>query len=177
MHSSTILNPSKVLAYRLPNGQVMLNASGYEDGFCKIRIQPTQAFIEPPIYAVYGESCPEVIGMFPYNVSNVIHYPLGRDMVAFQTSDKQLNVPIAKFDESTPGLADLVELQKNQSKHQVIGYAYNSSNFQTAFAHAVSQLQQQFPGKTHAKVVTSGFVGVGSPVGIAFTYVVMENAS
>jgi riboflavin biosynthesis pyrimidine reductase len=58
--------------------------------------------------------------------------------------------------------------------NRVIGYAYNSSDINVAIADAVRKLQAKFPSNVSAVMVESGFVAAGSPVGIAYYYVVME---
>lgn len=62
----------------------------------------------------------------------------------------------------------------NVTDNQIVGFAYNQSNLDIAFNNAVTQLYQNFPGHISAKVVSSGFVAFGSPIGISYTYVVVE---
>lgn len=173
MEKIVMLNPSKVMAYRLPNGKVMVTATGHEDGYCKIHIQSTPVEIIPPIYAVYGTQC-AIPGYFPYTISVVIDYPTDKNTLAFQTTHGQLNVSIAPG--NTEDLKAMTDLENTVGNNQVIGYAHNSINYQTAFADAVSQLQQKAPGQIKAKVVSSGFVGGSTHVGPTFTYIIMENA-
>jgi len=52
--------------------------------------------------------------------------------------------------------------------------AYNSSDINVAISDAITKLRAKYPGGINAKMVDSGFVAVGSPVGIAYYYVVME---
>jgi hypothetical protein len=58
---------------------------------------------------------------------------------------------------------------------QVVGYAYNSADINVAIQDAIGKLRKLSPtGQVSAEVVSSGFVAAGSPVGIAFFYVVMQ---
>lgn len=129
---------------------------------------------------MYGAPSP-VIGSFQYHVSKVVDYPSDKESLALATYDGQMNIPITSSEQKNApkieGMMEMASLHNNLQDNQVIGYAYNSTTYQVAFADAVRQITQKYQGKAHAKVVDSGFVGVSSSTGVAYTYVIMENAS
>lgn len=58
--------------------------------------------------------------------------------------------------------------------NEATGYAYDSTDLGAAFSNAIANLQAKFPGNITAVVKTIGFNAVGSPVGIAATYVTVQ---
>ena len=171
MTKEQILFPQEVSAYRIgTESKVTIIAKGHEDGFCNIRIVPSLAQVYPPIYMVVGEPC-AVIGYFPYTVKSTVFYSTDLDYVQFQLSDGTQRIPIHDVmvaQENTP------EILAKKTDTQVVGYAYNSADINVAIQDATNKLQQRFPGKVSAVLKESGFVAAGSPVGIAYLYVVME---
>ena len=171
--NTQILYPEKVTAYRIGNdAKVTIVASGHEEGLTNIKIEQSMATIYPPIFMAIG-SPTAAIGYFPYTVKKTIPYATDLDYVQFQTEKGTEKIPIydVMSDKSaTPSL--LIKAASNDK--QVTGYAYNSSNINTAIDDAIAKLRKKFPSNVSAKMIDSGFVAVGSPVGIAYYYVVME---
>lgn len=177
--SNQILFPDEVSAFRVgSNPEVTIIARGREDGFCKIHIEASLAQIYPPIYMVVGEECP-VIGNFPYSVSKTVPYATDLDYVNFQTSKgtQRVNIVDVLADTDNAPKALLDAESKAAPDNQVTGIAPNSSDINTAIANAISKLRTKFPNGINAVVTKSGFVAAGSPVGIAYFYVVMEQQS
>lgn len=173
--SRQILYPEQVTAMRIGNeSKVTIVARGHEDGYCNIQIDASMAEIYPPIFMVTGEPC-AVIGYFPYQVSKTIPYSTDLDYVNFQTANGTERIPIYDVMKDTNAVTP--QALKAVASDQVVGYAYNSTDISKAISDAVSKLQQQHPGNVNAKLVESGFVAAGSPVGIAYYYVVMEQQS
>ncbi|MDG1330889.1 MAG: hypothetical protein P8P74_01055 [Crocinitomicaceae bacterium] len=171
--SREILYPSTVKAYRYGNEpEVTIVASGYEDGFQKIQIEASLAQIYPPIYMVTGEPS-DAIGDFPYTVQKTVQYATDLDYVSFQMEGGTQRITIENIFESKATPEALTATQSNQ----VTGIAPNSSDINKAISNAVSKLYKLYPGKINAKMVDSGFVAAGSPIGIAYYYVVMEQQS
>lgn len=169
-----ILFPQEVYAFRMGDEpRVTIVARGHEDGYCNIRIVPSQATIYPPIYMVVGEPC-AVIGYFPYLASTTVRYSTDLDYVLFQLSTGTQKIPIRDLRETQENLPEALT---QPTENQVVGYAYNSTDINIAIQNAVSKLQEKFPGRVSALLKESGFVAVGSPVGIAYYYVVMEQQS
>jgi hypothetical protein len=79
-----------------------------------------------------------------------------------------------EFKKSTPTAVLESTKSTKSNSNRVVGYAYNSSDINTAIADAIRKLRVKFPANVNAIMVESGFVAVGSPVGIAYYYVVME---
>ncbi|CAM1340661.1 hypothetical protein [Tenacibaculum amylolyticum] len=173
--NSQVLYPEQVFAYRIGNdSNVTIVAKGHEDGYCKIHIQASMATIYPPIYMVVGEPC-AVIGYFPYTVHKTVPYATDLDYVQFQTAKGTERIPIRDIMEDiAPAAKTELLASAANSDNQVTGYAYNSSDINVAISDAISKLRKKFPNGISAEIVSSGFVAAGSPVGIAFFYVVME---
>ncbi len=171
--STQILYPTEVTAYRYgADNQVVIVAKGREDGYCKIHIQASLATIYPPIYMVTGEPC-AAIGDFPYTVQKTVPYSTDLDYVNFQMENGTQRIPIYDIMEST----DTPQALAAVASDQVTGMAYNSSDINVAISDAIKKLRAKYPNGINAKLVDSGFVAAGSPVGIAFYYVVMEQQS
>ncbi len=176
MSNKTILYPEHVYAYRIGNDpKVTIVAQGHEDGVQNIKIVPSLATIYPPIYMVEGEFSP-AIGYFPYTVKTTVNYATDLDYVQFQMANGTQRIPVRDIlqDEATAPSPKAMDAVSGSNPNQVVGYAYNSSDISKAISDAVTKLQAKFPGKVNAELVSSGFVGVGQPVGIAYYYVVME---
>lgn len=174
IEKSILLNPTTIKAYRspfLPNF-VTLYAEGREDGICNIHWTELPIPIFPSVFAVVGQRC-AAIGDFPYQTSHSFPYPDSESKVIVQTPDGEKTIPIEALpeDENT---SQLKEIQSLLTSNTVMGMAPFSSDYQTAFQNAVDQLYKKFPGHINAQVIRSGFVAAGSPIGIAYTYVVME---
>ena len=170
MMSREILYPTEVTAYRHgADNQVVIIAKGREDGYCKIQIEPSMAQIYPPIFMVTGEPC-AVIGDFPYTVQKTVRYSTDLDYVNFQMANGTQRIPIYDIMEADNAPKALAAVADNQ----VTGMAYNSSDINVAISDAITKLRAKYPSGINAKMVDSGFVAVGSPVGIAYYYVVME---
>jgi len=144
-------------------------AKGHEDGYCKIQIEPSLATIYPPIYMVTAEPC-AVIGYFPYQVSKTVPYSTDLDYVNFQMEGGTQRIPIRDIMEDSASPQALTAVADNQ----VTGMAYNSSDINVAISDAISKLRKKYPSGLNAKMIDSGFVAAGSPIGIAYYYVVME---
>ncbi len=171
--STQVLYPTEVVAYRYgADQQVVIIAKGREDGYCKIQIQASMATIYPPIYMVTAEPC-AAIGNFPYTVQKTVPYSTDLDYVNFQMADGTRQIPIHDIMEAEDSPKALAKVADNQ----VTGMAYNSSDINVAIADAIKKLRAKYPNGVSAKMVDSGFVAVGSPVGIAYYYVVMEQQS
>ncbi|NVK63370.1 MAG: hypothetical protein HWE22_02235 [Flavobacteriales bacterium] len=171
--STQVLYPTEVVAYRYgADQQVVIIAKGREDGYCKIQIQASMATIYPPIYMVTAEPC-AAIGNFPYTVQKTVPYSTDLDYVNFQMADGTRQIPIHDIMEAADSPKALAKVADNQ----VTGMAYNSSDINVAIADAIKKLRAKYPNGVSAKMVDSGFVAVGSPVGIAYYYVVMEQQS
>lgn len=171
--STQVLYPTEVAAYRYgADQQVVIIAKGREDGYCKIQIQASMATIYPPIYMVTGEPC-AAIGNFPYTVQKTVPYSTDLDYINFQMADGTQRIPIHDIMEAADAPKALAKVADNQ----VTGMAYNSSDINVAIADAIKKLRAKYPNGVSAKMVDSGFVAVGSPVGIAYYYVVMEQQS
>ncbi len=111
--------------------------------------------------------------MFPYKAQGV--FPgLSPSEIVVNTASGPKKVKVETVPEAA---ATTQPAPAPADSDTVTGYAYNSSDLGKAFSAAVSELQQRFPGKTSATVTEMGFVGVGTPIGIAFTYVTMKNRS
>lgn len=170
--NTQILYPSEVVAYRYgADNQVVIMAKGREDGYCKIQIQASLATIYPAIYMVTGEPC-AAIGNFPYTVQKTVSYSTDLDYVNFQMTHGTERIPIRDIMEETATPQALAEV----SGDQVTGMAYNSSDINVAIADAIKKLRVKYPNGINAKMVDSGFVAAGSPIGIAYYYVVMEQS-
>jgi len=171
--STEILYPDTVTAYRYGDAaEVTIVASGREDGFQKIKIEASLAQIYPAIYMVTGETS-EAIGDFPYTVQKTAGYATDLDYVYFQMDNGTQKIPVYDIlkDKATP--AALTSLSSNQ----VTGIAPNSSDINTAISSAIAKLRKLYPNGINAKMVDSGFVAGGAPIGIAYYYVVMEQQS
>ncbi len=171
--NSEILYPDTVTAYRYGDAaEVTIVASGYEEGMTKIQIEASLAQIYPPIYMVTGERT-EAIGDFPYTVQKTVSYATDLDTVSFQMEGGTKQIPVVDIlkDKATP------DALKSTSSNQVTGFAPNSSNINTAIANAITKLRKANPNGINAKMIESGFVAAGSPIGIAYYYVVMEQQS
>lgn len=176
--SNQILFPDKVSAFRVGNNpEITIMASGREDGYCKVHIQPSLAEIYPPIYLVVGEPC-AVIGNFPYTVSTTVPYATDLDYVYFQTASGTQKVQVVDVlstaHNAPPALLEAHSKESDDDSNTVTGMAPNSSDINVAIANAITKLRAKFPNGISAKVTDSGFVAAGSPVGIAYFYVVME---
>ena len=92
----------------------------------------------------------------------------------FQTERGTERIAIHDVMEDIEGskITAITEVETNEN--QVVGYAYNSSNINKAIEDAVVKLRKKFSNGVSARMVDSGFVAGGSPVGIAYYYVVME---
>lgn len=172
---TVILTPEKINAFRLPNGDVALDASGREDGICNIRWEKSAAIPFPPIYMVVGEQC-GAIGNFPFQTRKVISYPTNIDYVNVQTGEGSVKVQIVPVPADTEGLAEAQAVEKT-GPDEVVGYSYNQVNVDGAISNAISKLRKTHNGAINAVVKETGFVAVGSPIGIAYLYVVMEQKS
>ena len=58
--------------------------------------------------------------------------------------------------------------------NEATGYAFDSTDLERAFSNAIDNLRTKFPGTINAVVKTIGFSAVGSPIGIAATYVTVQ---
>ena len=171
--STQVLYPTEVAAYRYgADQQVVIIAKGREDGYCKIQIQASMATIYPPIYMVTAEPC-AAIGNFPYTVQKTVPYSTDLDYINFQMADGTQRIPIHDIMDATEKPQALAAVADDQ----VTGMAYNSSDINVAIADAIKKLRAKYPSGINAKLVDSGFVAAGSPVGIAYYYVVMEQQS
>jgi hypothetical protein len=171
--SCHLINADSIKAWRhgTPHGVILvIEAQGHCECPQNARITAAPMPIEPPEFNLETCPCP-AIGMFPYKATGV--FPgLSPSEVVVNTASGPKTVKVASVPEPASAA-----LPAPADGNTVIGYAYNSSDLGKAFSAAVAELQKKFPGKTSAKVTEMGFVGVGSPVGIAFTYVTMQNQS
>lgn len=172
--NTQILYPDQVVVYRIgSDNKVTIVAKGREDGYCKIKIEQSMATIYPPIFMVSAEPC-SVEGSFPYTVQKTIPYALDLDYLQFQTErgTERIAIHDVMEDIEDSKITAITEVETNEN--QVVGYAYNSSNINKAIEDAVAKLRKKFSNGVSARMVDSGFVAGGSPVGIAYYYVVME---
>ena len=169
-----VLFPESVYAYRFGlENKVTIVAKGHEDGYQNLRIELQRFFpiILGPAYQVVGDPSP-AIGYFPYTVNTTVEIASNVDTILFQFEDGPRKIEIV---DALEAHEDAIPASiKNLAPHEVTGYAYNSSDINKAIADAVSKLQAKYPGRVNAKLKESGFTAVGSPVGIAFFYVIME---
>lgn len=168
---SQVLYPENVYAYRIGNEpEVVIVATGHEDGFTNIRIEASLLTIYPPVFMVVGDETP-AIGYFPYTVKKVVPYATDLNYIQFQMANGTQKIPVTSLE------AKSVSLAATQGAQQVVGYAYNSTDINVAIQDAVSKLRKLSPdGNIAAQLTSSGFVAAGSPVGIAYYYVVMQQA-
>jgi hypothetical protein len=176
--NTQIIYPTQVTAMRIGNeSKVTITATGHEEGLTNIRIEQSAAMIYPPIFMVVGDPTP-AIGYFPYSVSKTIEYSTELDYINFTMANGTQRIPIfdvmKEFKKSTPTAVLESTKSTKSNSNRVVGYAYNSSDINTAIADAIRKLRVKFPANVNAIMVESGFVAVGSPVGIAYYYVVME---
>lgn len=176
--NTLILYPTKVTALRIGNeAKVTITANGYQEGLQNIRIVKSLATIYPPIYLVEGDLSP-AIGYFPYTVSITVDYSTDFDYIQFSMAGGTQHIPILdviqEHKKSTPKTLQAAIKKSTSGSNTVVGYAYNSTDINKALADAVTKLQVKFPANVSAIMTETGFVAVGSPVGIAYTYVVME---
>ncbi|HEX3555431.1 MAG TPA: hypothetical protein VIA62_19585 [Thermoanaerobaculia bacterium] len=61
-----------------------------------------------------------------------------------------------------------------EGPNEATGYAFNSTDLDRAFSNAIDNLRAKFPGNINAVVKTIGFNAVGTPIGIAATYVTVQ---
>jgi hypothetical protein len=174
--SCYLIKADSIKAWRhgTPNGVILvIEAQGHCECPQNARITAAPMPIEPPEFNL--ETCPcTAIGMFPYKAQGV--FPgLSPSEVVVNTASGPKTIKVETVPE--PATASAQPAPAPASDDTVTGYAYNSSDLGKAFSAAVAQLQQRFPGKTSASVTDMGFVGVGTPIGIAFTYVTMKNRS
>jgi hypothetical protein len=169
--SCHLINADTIQAFRFgtPIGvRLVIVAKGNCECPNLARITQAPMPIEPPEFNLETCDCP-VIGEFPYVARGV--FDLDASTVVVRTASGAKTVKV----ESVPGTEALAA--KPAADDTVTGHAYFSSDVGKAFSDAVSQLQERFPGKTNAKVTEIGFVGFGGPIGIAFTFVTMQQQS
>ncbi|GAB6039685.1 hypothetical protein [Endothiovibrio diazotrophicus] len=176
MKDYVILRPAadNVAAYRIEGtSMIIIVAKGHTANLCRgLEIRPIHNEIAPPIYQVTQDNC-GAIGSEEYDIAEFFSYP-GVDYVYFETAQGTIRLDIQEPRvEHTP--ATLAAAHSNDN--QAVGYAPNSTDINKAISSAVKQLRAKFPGNISAKMVDAGFVAAGSPIGIAFFYVVMERQS
>ncbi|MCL1127250.1 hypothetical protein [Shewanella surugensis] len=179
-----LLSPSKVtatefqlvLAHQVNKPTLTIKAEGYAEGITAPTIKAIDLTAEVPLFVVTAQDSP-AIGFFPYTAQQTFDGIRG-DLteISIQTPEGITTYPVIHLLSGQNAPVHPKALSEISEK-QIAGYAYNQSNFNVAFNNAVSQLYKKFPGHISAKVVESGFVAAGSPVGIAYTYVVMEQES
>jgi len=179
--NSQIIYPSEVTALRIGNeSKVTITARGHEEGLTNIRIEKSMAQIYPPLYLCVGDPTP-AIGYFPFQVSKTIDLSPDTDHIFFSMQGGDRKIPIydvmKELKDATPDVVLKSSKKTKSNSNQVIGYAYNSSDINVAISDAIKKLRVKFNAHINAKLVDSGFVAVGSPVGIAYYYVVMEQQS
>ncbi|MBU2707032.1 hypothetical protein KCM76_13640 [Zooshikella marina] len=181
-HSTeVVLSPTKVtatefelvLALQHGNPVLTITAEGYAEGITGAHVVAVDLNSKIPVFKVVAHTT-TAIGYFPYTAKNSFE-GVNPDLqeIAIQTSvgiTKYKVTHLLSNNETQAVPASVKALNENQ----VVGYAYNQSNLDLAFSNAVNQLYTKFAGHISAKVVDSGFIAAGSPVGIAYTYVVVE---
>ena len=178
-----ILSPEKVqaceiqlvLAHQMFKPTLTICAQGHEDGVTDIQIKPVDLGAEKPVFEIVGKFTP-ALGYFPYNVKQTFEVQNADIQEILVKSDSGITSYPVQHLLSGSEHQPKPEVFNNISTEQVVGYAYNQSNLDKAFQDAVSQLYKKHAGSISSKVVESGFVAAGSPVGIAYTYVIMEQA-
>lgn len=178
---TVLLTPSSIKAFRLEvcPELVFLYAEGEAAGVNDIRW--TELFwyilppIGPPVFAVVGDAVPIPL-IFPYQKWGMFFYPQELDSLTVVTTEGEVGVSI-EFIPEHENNSHLKTALLLPNSNAVMGIAPNSTDFQTAFNSAAQQLQSKFPGRTNGQVTRSGFVAAGLPIGIAFTYVIMEQMS
>ena len=173
MNNCYLVNATTINAY-WAHGLLYIGAEGHAECPQLVSISETPLTIYPPEYQIMTCACPE-IGSFPYNVHAWFHLAEQPETVTVHTASGPQKVEVKAFpadlaeDTATPSL-----LTAAPTEGEVIGMSPNSIDVNRAITAAVAQLQKQYPGNVHATVVETGFVAVGSPVGIAFLYVRMR---
>lgn len=174
MEKSQVLIPEEAYAYQFGNTLTIV-ASGREDGYTNIRIAQSPAQIFPPIFHVVGDSSP-AIGNFPYRVHGSFKAAAGLKTIFMTTADGKNEIPVKQFTE-----ADLAAkapktsvLSANPADNEVVGISPNSYDVNRAVSDAVNKLQKKYPANVNATVVETGVVAVGTPVGITYLYVKMQ---
>lgn len=180
----TILTPEKVqatevqlvLAQHTSKPILTVVVQGHEEGLTDIQIKPINMTSEKPVFEVVGKQTP-AIGYFPYNVKQTFEVSNPDIQEILIQSNK--GITAYSVQHLVSGSQDHVvpAVLNNVSDNQTVGYAYNQTNLDTAFQDAISQMHTKYKSGISAKVVDSGFVAAGSPVGIAYTYVVVEQQS
>ncbi|WP_163835259.1 hypothetical protein [Spartinivicinus ruber] len=162
-----------VLAHQHGNPTLTITAEGQAEGITSTKVVAVDLHAKIPVFKVVGYTTP-AIGYFPYTAKQTFE-GVSPDLqeIKIQTPDGTTEYKVTHL------LADyepqaIPASVKSVKENQVVGYAYNQSNLDLAFSNAVKQLYNKYPGHISAKVVDSGFIAAGSPVGIAYTYVVVE---
>jgi len=173
--SCYLINADSIKAWRhgTPGGVILvIEAEGHCECPQNARITASPTTIVPPEFNLETCPCP-AIGMFPYKAQGV--FPgLSPSEVVVNTASGPRKIQVETVPEAASASAPPAPPADGNT---VTGFAYNSSDLGRAFSAAVAELQQRFPGRTSATVTEMGFVGVGSPIGIAYTYVTMTNRS
>jgi hypothetical protein len=173
MSNCYLVNATTINAY-WAHGLLYIGAEGHAECPQLVSISETPLTIYPPEYQIMTCACPQ-IGSFPYNVHAWFHLAEQPETVTVHTASGPRKVEVKPFpaelseDTATPNL-----LTAEPVEGEVVGMSPNSIDVNRAITAAVAQLQKQYPGNVHATVVETGFVAVGSPVGIAFLYVRMR---
>jgi hypothetical protein len=174
MDNCYLVNATTINAY-WAHGYLFLKASGHAECPKFVSISQTPLTIFPPEYQIMTCACPE-IGSFPYDVHAWFGLGEKPETVTVHTASGPQKVEVADF---PPDLSEEIStpatLTKKIAEGEVVGISPNSWDVNRAIGDAVSQLQKLYPGSVNATVTEIGVVAAGSPVGIAFLYVRMQN--
>ncbi len=176
MNNCYLVNATTINAY-WAHGLLYIGAEGHAECPQLVNISETPLTIYPPEYQIMTCACPQ-IGSFPYNVHAWFHLAEQPETVTVHTASGPQKIEVKPFprdlaeDVATPDL-----LVAGPTDGEVIGMSPNSIDVNRAITAAVAQLQKQYPANVHATVVETGFVAVGTPVGIAFLYVRMRQTA
>jgi hypothetical protein len=151
-------------------GILTIEAKGHCECPNLARITQAPMPIEPPEFNLESCDCP-AIGMFPYDVKG--SFAVGyTPTVVVNTASGSKTVQV----KPVPAVAGAtaVPAPQPEASNEATGYAPNSTDVNLALSNAVSALRKKYPTNINATVKEIGFFAVGSPVGIAATFVTLE---
>lgn len=187
MHTQTaeaetcqFIDPSSIQA-SWAHGTLTLRIRGVVNEYPSgVTIQKLPMTLYPPEFAAVDCVPAGIIGPvghFPYDVSRLFALKSYVETVPVRTSAGTQQVKVERLVEATPEEAAAgapAVLRRQLSERQAIGFSYNTVNLDSAISDATQKLQQRFPGHVSAKLIESGVVAAGSPVGIFYAYALLE---
>jgi len=174
MNNCYLVNATTINAY-WAHGLLFLKADGHAECPQFVSISETPLTIYPPEYQIMTCACPE-IGSFPYDVHAWFNLAEKPETVTVHTASGPQKVEVTDFPpDLSEEIATPAALAKKPAEGEVIGISPNSWDINRAIKDAISKLQKEYPGNVNATVTEIGVVAGGTPVGIAFLYVRMQN--